>query len=240
MLTSQRSIHAALAEVLGLAISIATTCTMASAQSPDISSREVREFEILVNGSPAGTTTTTIAPTDNTHISATTDADVKLNYLVYSYHYEFHGHEVWIGNQPLVIANRALDGGKQLVMRARSDAHGSLIEANDKQSSAAGVISLTTNYWHAPAGKKGDTIALLDADQGTLYSVRIDNIAVDQLAVCGQPTKCRHYHLSGDVTADLWFDAADRLVRQQSTEDGRRVELRLTRMTFSDGSETRR
>ena len=48
--------------------------------------------------------------------------------------------------------------------------------------------------------------------------------------VAGQAVECAHYRVSGGAQADLWFDANERLVRQDSIEDGHRTVLELTRL----------
>jgi hypothetical protein len=206
-------------------------CPAGYGQAPKAQPEEVREFEILVSGKPAGTSTTRITNADNGMTTVCTDAFVKLNYFVYSYQYEFHGQEVWEENRLISVENQAVDDGVQLATHARSDLRGSVIEAQGKKSVAGPVLSMTTSVWRVPEGQKGSTLKLLDADQGTVHTVRIDDITVERLSIGGNQADCSHYRLSGDLVANLWFDAQHRLVQQQTTEDGRPVELRLTRIT---------
>jgi Family of unknown function (DUF6134) len=205
-------------------------CPAGYGQAPRVRSEEVREFEILVNGKPAGTSTATITEAENGLATACTDAFVTLNYVVYSYRYEFHGREVWQENQLLSVENRAVDGGTQLATSARSDLHGSQIQAQGKPSVAGPVLSMTTSYWRVPQGQKGCVLKLLDADQGNVHTVRIDDIVLERLVIGGNQLECTHYRLGGDLVANLWFDARHRLVRQQTTEDGHPVEMRLSRI----------
>ena len=206
-------------------------CPAGYGQALKAQSEEVREFEILVSGKPAGTSTTRITEAENGMTTVCTDAFVKLNYFVYTYQYEFRGREVWEENRLISVENQAVDDGVQLATHARSDLRGSVIEAQGKKSIAGPVLSMTTNYWHVPEGQKGCVLKLLDADQGIVHTVRIDDITVEHLTISGYQADCTHYRLSGDLVANLWFDAQHRLVQQQTTEDGRPVELRLTRIT---------
>jgi len=48
--------------------------------------------------------------------------------------------------------------------------------------------------------------------------------------VAGQSVSAAHYRLVGDVKVDLWYDAQDRMLRQDSLEDGHRTVLELTRI----------
>ena len=206
-------------------------CPLAFGQSPHVRAEEVREYEILVKGRPAGNATTRITDTDDGLTSVSTDAAVTLDYVVYAYRYEYHGVEVWQGDQLASVDARAIDGGAKLATHARCDSRGSIIEVPGKSPQAAPALTMTTNYWHAPAMRKGSVLQLLDADQGAVHAEQIEDVASEQLSVGGCTTHCTHYRLSGDLAADLWFDDQQRLVRRQSTEDGRPVEARLTRIT---------
>ena len=206
-------------------------CPAGYGQAPKPQSEEVREFEILVSEKPAGNSTTRITEAENGTTTVRTDAFVKLNYFLYSYQYEFRGREVWEENRLMSVENQAVDDGVQLATHARSDLRGSVIEVKGKKSIAGPVLSMTTSYWRAPEGQKGCVLKLLDADQGVVHTVRIDDITLEHLAIGGSQADCTHYHLSGDLVANLWFDAQLRLVQQKTIEDGRPVELRLTRIT---------
>src|SRR5262249_21236629 len=147
-----------------------------------------------------------------------TDASVSLDFIVFAYRYEFHGREDWQADQITSVDDRAVDGDKSLVLRARVDARGSTIEASGKPATSGPIIAMTTNYWHAPAGSRGSTLVLLDADQGSLYHDRIDDIISEQLSFNGSTAHCLHYVLRGDSSADLWFDDEGRLIRQETVE----------------------
>jgi hypothetical protein len=213
--------------LLSVAFFASIPCAMASAQSAQVPNEETREFEILVSGKHAGTSTTRITDVGNGSTRVITDAAVSLSYVVYTYRYEFHGREEWQGSHLVSVEDWAVDGGKRITASARVDAQSSVIQSKDKRPTAGPVLSMTTSYWHAPERRKGSAINLFDADQGIVHAVRIDNITAEPLAVGGKQVECAHYHLSGDLEADLWFDSHQRLVRQLTTEEGRPVELRL-------------
>src|SRR5712675_1362558 len=79
-------------------------------QSPQVAAEEVREFEILVSGKPAGSSTLRIAETPAGPTMVRTDAIVRLSYVVYTYRYEFHGQQVWQGDRLVSVEDRAVDG----------------------------------------------------------------------------------------------------------------------------------
>src|SRR5262249_46533079 len=97
----------------------------ACGQSLPVSAEEVREYEVLVNGKRGGSTTTSSGEGEKGLATAVTDAAVTLDFVVYTYRYEYHGHEAWRGNQLIAVEARATDGGKKLAASARNDGQGS-------------------------------------------------------------------------------------------------------------------
>jgi hypothetical protein len=191
---------------------------------------EVREYEVVCRGKPAGNVVTKIVDTSDGLTTASTDAVLTLDFIVYTYRYEFHGREVWRGDRIVSVDDRAVDGGTKLSLRAGMDSRGFVIELPGKPTMVGPVPAMTTNYWHAPAGGKGSALVLLDADQGVLHNVQIEDVTAEQFPAAGRVQHCTHYHLRGDLTADLWFDDQGRLVCQRTVEDGYPVELRLARI----------
>jgi hypothetical protein len=207
-------------------------------QSSHVLAEEVREYEILVKEAPAGHRTTRITDTDNGLTNVSTDANVDLSYVVYTYHYEFHGQEVWQGNRLISVDDRAVDGGKQLAIRASINASGSTIENSGKCPVLGPVLSMTTSFWRAPEGTKDAEVKLLDADQGSVHTNQIIDITSERVTVGAHQIDCTHYHLGHDLAADLWFDSQHRLVQQQSIEDGYPVQIQLTRITRNPAQRT--
>jgi hypothetical protein len=208
-------------------------CLPASGQSPQVRAEEVREYEVLVKGKPAGNVHTRITDTDDGVTTVVTDAAVALNYIVYTYRYEFHGREVWQGDRLMSVDNRGFDDGTKFSARAHRDLSGSVVEVLAMGPQAGPTLAMTTNYWHAPKTTASSVVQLLDADKGTFHGAHIDEITPDVVDAAGRKIDCSHYRLGGDLTADLWFDNQHRLVRQQTLEDGYPTESRLTRLTSS-------
>src|SRR5262249_12721149 len=87
----------------------------------------------------------------------------------------------------------------------------------------------TTSYWRLPDGERTDRdIALLDADTAKEIAAKLDYVETKPITVAGQTVQCAHYRLRGGVQVDLWYDGKDRLVRQESIEEGHRTVLDLT------------
>lgn len=206
------------------------------AESPPATAEELREFEILVKGKPAGTSALRISEHGDGTTRVATDVRVKLNYVVYVYRYEFHGQEIWRGGHLLSTENHATDDGKKLQVRAKVEGRGCTIETQGRTTTAS-AIDMTTNYWQAPDLARTRTFSFMNADQGTIYSATVERIGREQVAVGGRKVDCTHYRISGDTAADLWFDHRNRIVRQASVEDGYPTELRLTRISRKQGQQ---
>jgi hypothetical protein len=203
----------------------------AGATAPPTLAEEKREYEILVREKLAGSMSIRIADRADGSTSVSTEAAVTLNFILYSYRYEFHGREVWQGSRLISTENHGIDDGKQFATRATNNPKGSTIEILGKKPAAGPLLAMTTNYWRASDRPKGSQLVLLDADQGTIHTVRVESVTAEEVRIQERMVDCTHFHLVGDLNADLWFDRNRRLVRQQTTEDGYPVTLQLARIT---------
>ncbi|HQU42971.1 MAG TPA: DUF6134 family protein [Pirellulales bacterium] len=200
------------------------------ARGQTVLTEELREFDIFVKDKPAGKNTIRIRDLDDGTTRVATEVNVKLNYLVFVYRYEFRGQETWRGDRLLSTENHATDDGKTFEVRAQSDAGGFRVQANGR-SRGEPIIDMTTNYWRAPDLKQDRGFAFMNADRGTIHRAKVERLAPESLALGPRSVACSHYRFSGDVQAELWFDGQNRIVRQKSIEDGYPTELRLTRVT---------
>jgi hypothetical protein len=201
------------------------------AQLPRVVAREVREYEILVKGKSAGSVATSITDTNDGRTTVITDACVTLDYIVYTYRYEYHGSEVWRGNRLDAVDGRGQDGHTKFAIRAHSEVSGSVVEVLGGGSRSGPVLAMTTNYWHSPSVARGNVLQVLDPDEGTIHATRIDDVTRETTEIAGRELNCTHYRLGGGTPVDLWFDDKDRLVREQTVEDGYPTESRLVRIT---------
>ncbi len=207
------------------------TNSSARAQQPRVVAEEVREFEILVKGQNSGKCQIKITDTDDGTTLVTTDATVSLDYVVYTYRYEFHGKEDWHEDRLIWTDSVAVDAGKKLSARAQVDARGSTIEANGRTNRTSTILDMTTSYWRVPhAGAKNAMVSLLNADRGTIYSAKMEYVGIEPVSVMDRKRDCTHFRFSGDVTVDIWLDDHGRIVWQKAIETGYPTELRLKRL----------
>ncbi len=203
----------------------------ARGQAPRPKAEETREYDVFVKGKPSGKTAIRITQTDKAATTVSTEASIQFNFLFVRYRYEFHGQEVWRDGGLVRVDNRANDDGKPLTARAVVDAHGSTIEAQGKPAQRGPVLAMTTNYWRLPdAQTAAGEFSIMEGDTGVVKKVRLHRIGPEKIVVGEHQVACTHYRVSGGFAAELWFDEQDRLVRQQTVEEGYLTELRLTQI----------
>ncbi|HLQ44310.1 MAG TPA: DUF6134 family protein [Planctomycetaceae bacterium] len=201
----------------------ASSISLARAEEP---ANEVREFDVLVDGQPAGNYTMTIGCRDS-RTQIATKADVTVKVLLLSYRYRFNGHEEWDGDQLQRVVSRTDDDGKALSMSAElSGAQPRLIV--NRQDRPVQACHWTTTYTRLPAAENRDReLPVLVADTGELKKIKLQRVGKEDWKTARERLSCTRYRVVGELQADLWFDSAERLVRQKSIEDGHTTELRL-------------
>src|SRR5262249_2101419 len=118
----------------------------------------------------------------------------------------------------------SIDGGKKSRVSAVFTPDGPQVSVNGR-TRAGKPCAWTTTFWQLPqtALEKPSSL-LLDADDGRELEVRLDLLGQHEAVLSGQNLKVQRYHLSGGMAAELWFDDKRRLVRQESMDDGHRIE----------------
>ena len=192
---------------------------------------EIRDFQVTVDGKKAGDYRMTIERLPDGSLSMNGRANVNVTYLVYRYQYSYQGTETWRAGRLLQLTSRAFDDGKNYALEAVAQADGLFIRANGHQFIERSPV-WTTTYWQLPDTRyRGPNLTLLDADTGRLLHGRWQAVGKEAVRVGGYVQTCSHFALSTDRSrADLWYDGEDRLVRQDSVEDGHRTVLALVRL----------
>jgi hypothetical protein len=193
---------------------------------------ESRIFNVAVDGKKAGSYTMTISAEKDGVVTMTGQTEIKVKYVggLYTYRYSYSGEETWKEGRLQRFASRCNDDGKGFEVSAVSDGKELLLKVNGRESKAA-VESWLTSYWRLPdaALRKGD-LPLIDADTGRPMTAKLKLVANEKLTLAGQEINCAHYRLSGGTEAELWFDAGERLIREEWMEDGHKTLLELSRL----------
>jgi hypothetical protein len=193
---------------------------------------EVRDFAIWVDGKRGGEYHMTIQAQDDGTISMGGQADVRLSFLagLKVYTYTYRGTEVWKDGKLVSFTSNSNDDGKQLWVNAAAEANGLRVKSSGGERVTRADAWVTT-YWRLPtANQRNGAVPLIDGDTGRDINANLQYVGASQVNVAGQGQNCSHYRLTGGVQVDLWFDAAERLVREEFVEDGHKTILELTRI----------
>jgi hypothetical protein len=196
---------------------------------------EVRQFTVFIDNKEAGKYRMAIQRLDDgtTHVHGTADVRARI-LLVYTYTYSYRGTEVWKDGRLLRLDSSANDNGTKFTVNATAEDNALRVRVNGQEHVTRGD-AWTTTYWHLPGGDaRGRPLTLLDADTGRELNGQLQYLGTNMFFVGGQRQNCSHYRLTGkevltrkDVMVDLWYDAQERLVRQEFLEDGHRTVLEL-------------
>jgi hypothetical protein len=191
---------------------------------------ETRDFTVLVDNKPAGAAHMTITKQDDGTTTMDCQTDVKVTVLLYTYTYSYHGREVWKDSRLQRFDSNCDDNRKHYQVSAIAETGGVRVRVNNQERMVRPEVWLTS-YWTLPDPKIRDqAIPLLDADNGRDLVCRIQYVGAGQMAVAGQIQNVQHYRLLGKVNIDVWYDASERLVRQEWVEDGHPTRLELSRI----------
>jgi hypothetical protein len=191
---------------------------------------EVRDFTTFIDGKQAGDYRMTITGQEDGSVTMMGRANIDIRVLVVGrYRYSYNGTETWKDGRLVRFESSSNDNGKQqFEVTAVPDADGLRVKVNGREHVARADAWLTT-YWRLPDRKlRNQPLALLEADTGRDLSGNLEYVGLEQMSVAGQTVRCAHYRLTGGVQPDLWYDGAERLVRQEWVEDGKKVLLQLT------------
>jgi hypothetical protein len=194
-------------------------------------SEETREFDISVDGKPAGQYVMEINRADQETLVMSGQAAVRVKYLFYTYTYTYRGTETYRDDRLVALTSTCNDNGKQFNLSARAEGeHLRLVVNGQEKARPANVW--TTSYWQLPPDFLGKEVVLLEPDTGKRMKGHLRYLDKVKLAVAGQEMECRHYRVTGSPSpVDLWYDGERRLVRQQYVDEGHPTHLELKKLS---------
>jgi hypothetical protein len=188
---------------------------------------ETRDLLIQVDGKKAGEMHITVQQLENGSTAISSAADVAVDKLVIHYTYSYRGTELWKDGKLLQLDSNTNDNGKKLSVAAVADKDAIRLRADGKERLVRPDV-WTTSYTRYPDVSRCDkTVNLIDADTGKEMTATMQYMGKDELIVAGNKIACTHFHLSGGVTVDLWYDGQGRLVRHESVQSGHKMLIEL-------------
>jgi hypothetical protein len=197
-----------------------------------------RQFAISVDGTNRGTCTMQIRRRSDGTTWMKSEAEIRINYLVYRYNYSSSGTEVWKNGRLLGFKNESDYNGTQYHVKAAANGN-SLQVTVDGTVSKVPAEAWLSSYWQSPdhltVGQVADRdangvrlVSIIDSDQGRLVHGKLARLGDETLNVAGEQKVCSHYRLAGDMSIDVWYDTSGRMVRQESLERRHKVRFELT------------
>lgn len=191
---------------------------------------ETREFTVKVDGRPAGYANMMIQRQDDGTTIVSCDTNVQVKILIKKYVYTCRTRETWKDGRLQQLASQCNDDGKQFQVSAAAQADGIHVRVNGREH-VAKAEAWVSSYVTLPDAKLRDgVIAVIDADNGRDLQGRLQFLGEAQITVAGQVQNVQHYRFNGPNRIELYYDAAQRLVRQEWVEDGHPTALELARV----------
>jgi hypothetical protein len=191
---------------------------------------ETRDFNVFVDGVRAGAGHMTIQKADDGSVVMSCDTDLSVSVFFFTYTYKYRGRELWKDGKLQRFESTCNDDGKRYLVSAAAENKGIRVKVNDSERIVGHDVWLTS-YWAKPSKKMvNQVVPLVDADTGRDLECTVAYVGTEDVMVSGQAQSLQHYKLTGKVQVDLWYDAADRLTRQEFVEEGHRTIVELTKI----------
>ncbi|HEY7327732.1 MAG TPA: DUF6134 family protein [Gemmataceae bacterium] len=191
---------------------------------------ETREFVVKVDGKPSGYANMTIQRQEDGTTIVSCDTNVRVRVLIKTYIYTCRTRETWKDGRLQQLVSQCNDDGKQFQVSAAAQGDGIHVRVNGREhitKSEAWVSS----YWTLPDAKLRDqVIPVVDADNGRDFQGRLQFVGEAQMTIGGEAQNVQHYRFNGPNRIELYYDASQRLVRQDWVEDGHPTALELSRV----------
>lgn len=188
-----------------------------------------REFSISVDDKPCGRYVITIRREADEAELIRTEADLRIKALGFTvYRYSSRSSEKWKRGRLESLENTADYNGDLFTVNAGAENGQLRVRVNGRELTAPPDV-WTTSYWKLPELKRRtQTLGVLACDKGQDLKAKLQLVGDETISIAGREEKCARYQITGDVTGDLWYDAQERLVRQEMIESGHSAKFHLT------------
>jgi YD repeat-containing protein len=208
-------------------LTVVVAALLPAARAADV---EEREFVTLLDGRRVGDYHMKISQKDDGSVVLNSQGQMHFTHPGGVARYRYSGSEVWREGQLVRLDSTSGDDTKETTVSATAERDGLRVLSGHRERLVNGPAWPTT-YWRLPPAEvRGQTLTLLDADTGRALHGTLERIGTGQVVIQGRPVSCLRYRLTGGGQVDLWYDAQERLVRQEWSQDGRHVVLELTQV----------
>jgi hypothetical protein len=190
---------------------------------------ETRTFVVQVDGKKAGEYQLVIQRNADGSVTASGRSDVRVTVLAIPvYTYSYLAQEVWKGGRLQHFHSTGKEKGKEFNIRA--DLSGTMLRvlANGVEGRVRPEVWMTS-IWQLPEARfRNGSVWFLGCDTGIAFEGRCQFVANEKIMVGGHEVTCAHYRVTKDVVHDVWYDAQERMVRDEWVSGGHRTVLDLT------------
>jgi hypothetical protein len=189
---------------------------------------EQRDYEVLVNGRPAGTTRISIAE-DKAGVTTTkVEAAVKFSVLFVPHTFTTRTSETWKDGKLVDLDADSTENGVRTVVSVRTQQSKLAVIVNGA-SQALLDDTWTASFWKLADKKYHNAkVPILEPDSGNVMFGDLKYVGKDRIVAAGKAIPCYKFRIEGIPTpTDLWYDEHHRLVRQEFTERGQRMVMQL-------------
>lgn len=207
-------------------LALLALCASAPAASADV---EDREFTVNVGGKPAGKAVMKITRHEDGTETMSGTVKVTVKAFLFTHKYEYQGAEEWKNGRLQQLRSSTLDGKTRYEVQAQAEAEALRVSVNGKERMVR-WDAWTGSHWKL-ADKRffNQALPVVEVDSGKDFEGRLEYQGIVPVNLGGQQQKCHHFRLTGGQSpVDLWYDGSHRLVRQEFSVDGHRLEIHLT------------
>jgi hypothetical protein len=203
----------------GLAAAFVFCISIAAQAAPP--SGGVLDFTVTRNGSPVGRHEMLFRnDADGLKIDIRTNVAVKIAFIT-AYRFEHEGHEIWQGGSLARLWSKTNDDGTAHVLDV-SAAGAALNVMADGRPAEAAPVSIPASLWNESILTQRSILNTLD---GSRMAIAVSDLGPETVMVQGRAVPARHYAVTGDLQRELWYDAANVLVKVRfKAKDGSDIE----------------
>ena len=211
---------------LVLAAAIVLVLDLPQAWAADV---ETRNYTIQVDGKKAGDYRLTIQAQGDGSVAVSAVSDVRVTVLAIPvYTYSYRGREVWKNGRLQHLESTGKEKGKEFNVRVDRDGSSLHVYANGGEQRVRPDVWTTSCWQLPPASLRNHNVPMLSCDTGAESSSLLQLVGTEQIKVAGQTMTCTHYRVTKDAPHDLWYDAQERLVRDEWMSSGHRTVMEMT------------
>lgn len=193
---------------------------------------EELKFVVERNGRNVGQHVTRFARAGE-RLEVVSNMQIQIDFLIFTaYRFEYSSTDVWCGDRLESLQAFRDDNGDKQFVQAEREGDQVLVSDGQRDLSAPADI-MPTNHWNAAVLSRNEVLNTLTGD---IDRVQIEPLGPGSISRAdGQMLEARHYRYTGEIEADVWYDADGRWVGLRfEGKDGSEIVYRCERCGTSD------